>query len=227
MIKAAVLGAWRSVVAAAQAVGRPDARRRSLDRRILEDEILPWLAGRDDIRRVLFVGCARYTRHYEAFFSDRDYRTIDPTPRRRRWGADRHIVDRLEHLGRHVAPASLDAIVCNGVLGWGLNRRDDAEAAFDACRAALRPGGELIVGWNDVAPRNRVRPDSLHSLGRFDNVPLPGYDVVALSCGSAHRHVFVRYRCVDESSAVHGRSRVGPSGAMSDSGRQSASTQST
>src|SRR4051794_11559091 len=51
------------------------------DRRYLEDQILPTLAG-GAFRRLLFVGCRRYTRHYEKLFdrASTDYWTADLDP---------------------------------------------------------------------------------------------------------------------------------------------------
>jgi hypothetical protein len=146
------------------------------------------------VRRVLFVGCARYTQHYAQLFSHAEYWTIDAVPRNRRWGAQLHIRDRLERLDRHVAPGYFDLIVCNGVLGWGLNRRDDAEAAFTVCLEALRAGGELVVGWNDVFPRNAVRPDSLKALKRYERCPKSDLGGPVVRIDVPHRHVFEFYR---------------------------------
>lgn len=194
MIVAALQGAFRSVADGFRLVtGRP-VRRASADRQYLERELLPVLARRPDVRRVLFVGCARYTRDYERIFAQAEYWTIDPVRRRRRWGARRHIADRLEELGTHVPAAYFDLIVCNGVLGWGLNRRTDAEAAFAACHAALRPGGELVVGWNDIRSRNAVRPDGLQSLRRFERATLGAGGSSQVRIDAAHRHVFEFYR---------------------------------
>ncbi len=147
-----------------------DARLATEDRRILENVILPEYARRSDVRRVLFVGCARYTSSYARQFADKHYATLDPRPAARRHGARRHIVAHLQDLGRHAAPGSFDLIVCNGVLGWGLDQPQDAERAFAACHTALRAGGELVVGWNDVRPRNRVVPDAVAALKRFRRV---------------------------------------------------------
>ncbi|HVK06914.1 MAG TPA: hypothetical protein VM490_25835, partial [Armatimonadaceae bacterium] len=47
------------------------------DRRLLEQVILPDLARRAELRRVLFVGCAWYTESYERFFPGREYWTLD------------------------------------------------------------------------------------------------------------------------------------------------------
>ena len=164
------------------------------DRALLEHMILPSYAAREDVQRLLFVGCARYTRHYGRIFDRVEYWTIDPARWRRRWGARRHIVDRLERLKDHVPDASFDAIVCNGVLGWGLDRLLDAEDAFTACHHALRAAGELVIGWNDVAPRNRVRPDAVRALARFEHHCPRGLHRWRVSVPGRHRHVFDFYR---------------------------------
>ena len=224
MIVAALQGALRSASDfLRQATGRP-TRRASGDRQYLEAELLPALARRPDVCRVLFVGCARYTRHYEEIFEHAEYWTIDSVRRRRRWGARRHIADRLERLNRHVPTAFFDLIVCNGVLGWGLDRRSDAEAAFAACDAALRPGGELIVGWNDIRPRNAVRPDGLESLRRFERASMAGGSSQVRIDG-AHRHVFEFYR-KPVADGPQADSEVGASGvgAHADSVLQAPST---
>jgi SAM-dependent methyltransferase len=228
MMVAALQGALRSASDWLKSVtGRP-VRRRSADRQYLEQVVLPALAGQADVRRVLFVGCASFTRHYEAIFEHAEYWTIDPVPRRRRWGAGRHIVDRLERLGRHLPDEYFDLIVCNGVLGWGLDRRDDAEAAFAACHAALRPGGTLVVGWNDIRPHNAVRPDSLASLRRFARAAAGHGSSPQVRIGVPHRHVFDFYRR-GSAVALQADSVVGPSGegAHDASGRQSRSTHSS
>ncbi|MGZ9029943.1 MAG: methyltransferase [Burkholderiaceae bacterium] len=228
MIVAALQGALRSASDWLMDVtGRP-VRRRSADRQYLEHEVLPALARRADVRCVLFVGCARYTRHYEAMFPKAEYWTIDPDPHRQRWGARRHIVDRLERLGHHRSEAHFDLIVCNGVLGWGLDARDDAEAAFAACHAALRPGGQLILGWNDIRPHNAVRPDGLESLGCFERAPASSGRPSQVRIGVPHRHVFEFYR-KPGGTEVQGISVVGASGAGAhdDSGSQAPSTHSS
>jgi hypothetical protein len=231
MIRAAVEGMLRSVADAGRALAGRPARRATADRRLLEHRILPACAARGGVRRVLFVGTAPYAQCYEALFDGLEYWTIDPSPRRRRWGARRHLVDRLERIGRHVPPGRLDLIVCNGVLGWGLNRPADAEAAFDACHAVLREGGELVLGWNDVWPRNRVRPSTLPALGRFERALLPGLDVPVLRVDGPHRHVFECYRkpaAEPGGESAQGASVVGASGAGAQlpSGAQRPSTHS-
>jgi hypothetical protein len=154
------------VILVRNALGLPN-RMPTADRDTLERVIIPAYAARADIARVLFVGCAWYTRHYEGMFPGRDYTTIDPDPWKRRFGARRHIVAGLEALDGRVAAGSLDLILCNGVFGWGLDGRADCERAFGACFDALRPKGELVIGWNDVAEHRPLELKTLDSLARF------------------------------------------------------------
>jgi len=164
------------------------------DRRALEHVILPEYARRTDIARILFVGCAAYTQRYGELFGDREYWTIDPVARRCRYGSRHHIVDRLQNLGRHVQPGYFDLIVCNGVLGWGLNAPEDADTAFAACLSHLRAGGELMLGWNNIAPRDRVLPDNIAALRAFDPVMFGPAQTSRWVIKAPNRHVFDFYQ---------------------------------
>ncbi|MBC7778812.1 MAG: class I SAM-dependent methyltransferase [Proteobacteria bacterium] len=156
--------------------------------------ILPAYASRTDIERVLFVGCAAYTQHYGDLFRGRDYWTIDPVARRRRYGAQRHVVGRVENLGDHVQGEHFDLVICNGVLGWGLNTLEDADTAFAACHRHLRERGELVLGWNDIAPRNRVLPENVPALRRFEPLMFEPLQTARLRIDAPHRHTFDFYR---------------------------------
>ena len=226
MLTASLTGLLRSAGSVLRSLLGRNAARHSADRRFLERDVLTPLAQRDDTPRVLFVGCARYTAHYAELFARHEYWTIDPDARRSRWGARRHIVDRLERLSLHVPAGHFDAIVCNGVLGWGLNSACEAEAAFDACLAALRAGGELVVGWNDVPPHNRVRPDNIGALARFDRAVHGADSASRVRISGAHRHVFDFYR--KPLAAEHDASAAGSSVRPDESAgrRHDSSTQS-
>jgi len=193
VILAAIQGLGRSLSISWQEARGRSPRRRSEDRRVLEQKILPAFARAPGITRVLFAGCASYTHHYETQFAGAEYWSIDPATANQRHGAKRHIADNLQHLARHVPAGYFDLVVCNGVLGWGLNRLEEADAAFAACYAALRDGGHLLLGWNDLFPRNRVRPDELQSLSRFERAPF-GPFAARLRIEVPHRHVYDFYR---------------------------------
>jgi len=123
------------------------------DRAILERVVLPAFAADPSLRSLLFVGCERYTRHYTALFAPASerFRTLDIDPRRARFGNIGHVVAPLQEVGRHLPPRSVDAVVCNGVYGFGIYDRDELARALRASWSVLRPGGTFVLGWNDVA----------------------------------------------------------------------------
>jgi len=170
------------------------------DRRILERTILPYISSRDDLQKILFVGCHWYTRRYNALFANREYVTLDIDPKQARHGARHHIVDSMENLDSHFVPGTLDAIVCNGVVGWGLDDRAAIERSFSAAHSCLRIGGLLVVGWNDT-PKHSGRTaddhdsyiDACRALGRFRQFRPPGFDRWRHHTGGLTRHVFDFY----------------------------------
>ena len=180
------------LILARNALGLPN-RMPTRDRETLEEVILPTYAARADIKTVLFVGCAWYTGHYERLLPARAYWTIDPDPWKKRFGARRHIVAGLESIDAHIAPASLDLIICNGVFGWGLDERAACERAFDGCFAALRPAGELIIGWNDVPEHRPLDLASLQSLARFRPLIFEALGSSQYLANPENRHVFNFY----------------------------------
>ena len=163
------------------------------DRRILEHTIFPYLLNNPECRKILFVGCRWYTRRYNAVFAAKQYSTIDRDPQQRRNGARHHITDSLENLEAHVAPGELDAIICNGVLGWGLDRPAAVERAFSASHHCLRDGGLFIVGWNDTARRRVAFLDECEAVKRFDKFSFPGVGSWRYRTRSWNGHVFDFY----------------------------------
>jgi hypothetical protein len=170
------------------AIGVP-LRLRSPDRELLERVILPYFAARPEFRKILFVGCDWYTKRYEHLFRDREYTTIEVDPARRPFGAKRHIVGSIAHLSDHVAAGELDLILCNGVFGWGLDKRDEAAHAFTACHFALRDYGVLVLGWDDVPEHRPFDLLELNELRRFSRWSFPPLNA-ARHVVDPDRHVY-------------------------------------
>lgn len=146
------------------------------DRRVLEDVIFPALIAREDVRRLLFVGSAWYTRTYGKRFHHREFWTIDVDERVRKFAGERHIVASITTITEHFDPGSLDVVVCNGVVGFGLDSEDDCNRAFGGAYRCLRPGGLLIIGWDDAdGCRPAVPLESLASLRAFQPCVLPPF----------------------------------------------------
>src|ERR1700722_12307176 len=115
------------------------------DRRILQESIFPHSRADIAFQKVLFVGCAVFTSHYQSdFFADKEFWTLEPQPDQARFGSTKHVVAPLEDAGKHFDAGYFDVIFCNGVYGWGLDTLAQGEAAFAACHACLRDGGHLV-----------------------------------------------------------------------------------
>lgn len=177
-----------------RALGR-QARIDTPDRRLLEDVILPHYGARDDVRCVLFVGTHWYTVHYPQYFPAARFLTLDIDPRQARHGSPGgHLVASVTEVDRHLSARCVDLVVLNGVFGWGLDRREDAEQALQAIHAVLRDDGELVVGWNDVPSRRPFPFGELRALSGYEKVVFPplGRAVVLSGGDNAHRFEFYR-----------------------------------
>jgi SAM-dependent methyltransferase len=119
------------------------------DRRLLVDRYLPAFAAAGG--RILWVGCRDYCAGYPAILESRgaEVWTTELDPRQGEWGREgRHRVGDICDADRLFADLTFDAILCNGVLGWGVDAPKDRRRALAAMAAILRPGGRLLLGWN-------------------------------------------------------------------------------
>jgi len=165
------------------------------DRRVLEEVIFPAILSLPDTRRILFVGCDWYTKHYERmYFRGRDYWTVDISPKARRFGGRQHRLTPLEGLDAHFASQSFDVIFCNGVYGFGLDEAAAIERAIDMCHSRLRAGGYLIFGWDDIPARTPVPLDSIAAFGRFERFTLPAFESWRYLTDTPYRHTYDFYR---------------------------------
>lgn len=169
--------------------------KRTEDRRVLEQLIFPYYTARSDIHSVLFVGCDWYTRHYgKAFFRDHDYWTIEPSEQARKFGSKRqHVVGPWERLAEYFEEGYFDLIVANGVYGFGLDTREQCEAAFAQSYSRLRDGGHLLLGWNDIPERTPVPLSEIASLKRFTPWTFPAFSSSRYATNTLHRHVYDFY----------------------------------
>ena len=166
------------------------------DRRVLEQVVFPYLAAQPTIKRILFVGCSWYTKHYErAFFRAREFWTMDIDPAARKFAGKHHIVAGLEQLADHFPKNHFDLLICNGVYGFGLDSREQCESAFAECYARLVPDGYFLFGWTDVTARTPVPLESIESLRQFRRYPLEIFGGSwRLVTDTPYRHTYEMYR---------------------------------
>jgi len=143
------------------------------DRRVLRGEILAELARDPSVERVLFVGVQWYTTSYPSLFQrtpGKTFATIDPEPKVASFGGKPHVVGQIQDLAEHFPGVIYDAIVMSGVIGFGLDDPAEVDRALEACKNALRPGGWLILGVNELKPTH-VDPKKSPASSSFESRP--------------------------------------------------------
>ena len=202
------LGLRRSLERAAQKITHfvyrkigLSVRLNTADRVMLDEVILPFFTSNQDVRRVLFVGCDYYTAHYPAMFYNAECWTIEPRPSKAKYGGNPHIIALIQDIDSYAESETFDLIICNGVYGWGLDRKQDLEQAFAACFVCLKFGGFLLLGWNNVPERTPVPLESLESLNAFAHWNFPGLGGWRIPTGSETGHVFDFYRKLETVSS--------------------------
>lgn len=144
-------------------------------RKWLEHDVLPVLP-KLGFKRIMFVGTAPYTWHYEAIVrqAEGEWTTCDINPSAAIWGARQHIVAGVGELDRWFAAGHFDAVIINGVLGFGINTDTELKAALRSVCRILRPQGLLLLGWNSDATGDPLLTECMRRLFRpLSAVPLP------------------------------------------------------
>lgn len=119
------------------------------DRRLLAETYIPALAAEGGT--ILWVGCRVYTADdYAALEAGGgEVWTTDIDPGVERWGrAGRHRTGDVRQADVLFADKTFDAVVCNGVLGFGVDAPAMQRQALQALSRILKPGGRLLLGWN-------------------------------------------------------------------------------
>ncbi len=177
-------------------------RLRTPDRIFLEETVFPWFRDEAGARDVLDIGCDWYTRAYPSLLRADRYHTIDLDPDKARYARGRdgdHRVGSLLELDQHYDAEAYDLVICNGVLGWGVNDDDAIATAARQLARVLRPGGWLVLGWNDM---DGYRPATL---APFDAPPLarfalPPIDADTHLTPTGSRHTFRFFRREEENA---------------------------
>ena len=146
-----------------------DLYRNSPDRLVLEDVIIRYFIAHKEFHKVLFVGCDWYTNPYKKLFKKQEYWTIEIDESKKKYGSKNHIVDGIQNLSKYIERGYFDLIIFNGVFGYGINTREETEESFAQCFQALRSGGILVFGWNDI-PEYKPFPviENCEQLKKFD-----------------------------------------------------------
>jgi len=140
------------------------------DRYILERKIFPKIKN----KKVLLVGVAHYTSDYPKRLGENkrnEVWTMDVDSEVRKFGAKRHITDSIANVNKHFKKEFFDIILMPGVFGYGLNTKKEGERTMFACHEVLKRGGEFIITWNNLKPKNRIIPEKLKGFKLFKRKP--------------------------------------------------------
>ena len=157
------------------------------DRRYWESAIMPALMGAN-FQRILFVGCGSYTRHVHERFESAGIEcwTTDILPQNAAWGNPRrHLVCDIAAILEHVPARHFDAVLFNGVMGYGVTGAHMAAIA-PVLHAILRKPGLLLIGWNHGLVEDPLSLESVTDL--FDHAP--GWSLPARKEFPGSTHVF-------------------------------------
>jgi SAM-dependent methyltransferase len=157
-----VLGRWRRELL---------LKHQCEERYILERKLFPLARG----KKVLLVGCRSYTRDYPSRLRHGEVWSLDIDPDVREFGAQNHHVGDIADPSVFPQPEAFDLIFMGGVIGWGLNDPADADRALANCRRLLRPGGLLMLWWNDTPGHDQVNPRRLSAFRLFSPVQVASY----------------------------------------------------
>lgn len=119
------------------------------DRRYWNQTEMPALLGAG-FQRILFVGCEPYTAWIPGAFEECGVEcwTTDILPENGVWGnPDRHIVADIAAIEAHPLPEHFDAVLFNGVMGYGVTGAMMVVIAPVLARL-LPVDGLLLIGWN-------------------------------------------------------------------------------
>jgi len=119
------------------------------DRQLMTKAYLPAVAAIGG--NILFVGCRGYTRDYYRVLESRGGKvwTIDIDPKVARFGrTGRHRTGDVSQVDTIFADVRFDAVICNGVLGYGVDSVPLQQATLKALARIMAPRAPLLLGWN-------------------------------------------------------------------------------
>lgn len=149
---------------------------KSADRVLLVKEIIPaltqTLSGEPDVN-ILWVGCRRYTKEYYKLIEKYGAHcwTIDNDPSVEQWGRKgRHVTGSILYLKQLFPAQQFDAVLCNGILGWGVDTPAAQQTALTAMSKVTKPGGWMLLGWDT----NKITDPLDKAAPWFEHAELPG-----------------------------------------------------
>ncbi|MEB3361838.1 MAG: class I SAM-dependent methyltransferase [Synechococcaceae cyanobacterium] len=165
------------------------------DRRILETQILPWYASRDEFRTIVFTGGQWYTMGYRKLFKGRRYIVMEISkPCARRYGGPGAIAASCAESEQYFQPGELDLVLFTGVFGYGLNTRAELDKALLGFYRCLRPGGEMLFSWDDLPKYTPFDPLTSPIFQKFERIVCPVLNTDRITTTDSWRKTWIFLR---------------------------------
>lgn len=145
--------------------------------------------------KTLFVGIDKHNWHYPRLL-DAEFHSLDIEERKAVYGQPgRHWTGSATRMAAHYGDNVFDVVVANGLLGFGINEAEECQRLLEHCEAVLKPGGLLVLGYNDRKDRVSypVLPVAFRLFDAF-TPPIEGVTCPLHRVEDAFQHVFVFLR---------------------------------
>ncbi|MFY3138479.1 hypothetical protein ACOTFF_24425 [Achromobacter xylosoxidans] len=134
-----------------------DFRLDTPSRRFLERRIFDYVNRLADRQRtpqeLLFLGVDKHNWHYPRLLRA-NFHTLDILPRNAVYGrAGMHWTGDALQMAAHYGVETFDVVIANGLLGFGIDGETGLRRLLAQCHAVLKPGGVLVLGYNDLPER--------------------------------------------------------------------------
>ena len=134
-----------------------DFRLHAPNRVFLEESVFAYLNGLAaqacEPVKTLFVGIDKHNWHYPRLLIS-EFHSLDIEPRKAVYGPPgRHWTGSATLMGAHYGHDVFDVVVANGLVGFGINDATAFRRLLVQCYEVLKPGGLLILGYNDRPDR--------------------------------------------------------------------------
>nr|WP_313656691.1 class I SAM-dependent methyltransferase [Achromobacter ruhlandii] len=134
-----------------------DFRLDTPSRAFLEQRVFDYLnrlaAGRRAPQSLLFLGVDKHNWHYPRLLRA-NFHSLDIAPRNAAYGRPgKHWTGDALAMAAHYGPDVFDVVIANGLLGFGIDGESGLRRLLAQCHAVLKPGGMLVLGYNDLPER--------------------------------------------------------------------------
>ncbi|MBS3168715.1 methyltransferase domain-containing protein [Candidatus Woesearchaeota archaeon] len=160
------------------------------DRDVLERTIFPYILAFHNPKKILDVGREPYQHFYNEFFKGRELWTLEKNPKRKKYGAKKHVIGDASKISEYFKEDYFDVVFMNGVFGWGLNKKEDIENSFNGVFKVLKNEGIFILGWNDLKDLTPIPLNELESLKKFKKYYFKPLKTSEYTCPGEGRHTY-------------------------------------